>query len=181
MPNPQKWLKDHKRFTFDTLTPAKWMFSAIALKESAPLIDWEDDLPTQSLGLIFVRRMLIGMSIENLLKGLLMAQGEIMVADGKLSSRFKSHTLPQFAKGPTCVTITAGEHRLMAELKNYIVWAGRYPIPLKSDDVIPLYYSPEIYEAEITLLKKLLDKLIAVGWDTRYDGTRVPLKQLVRT
>ena len=180
MSNPQRWLRNPQQFIFDNLTPGKWLYSAIALKEAAPIIHWQDDLPVQGLGIVFVRRMLIGMSIENLLKGILQAQGETVVVNGRLTRDFKTHSLYDLATHLKAVTVEVDEYHIMKDLTHYIRWSGRYPIPLRVDDVIPLCYSREVFEEEINLFNKLRDRLIVIGWDRRYDDTRIPLIQLAR-
>lgn len=66
-------------------------------------------------------RMLCGMSLECLLKGILQEQGQ------KLK---KSHTLPELAK-LAGVTFSPDDTALLQILSEAVYWDGRYPYPLE--------------------------------------------------
>jgi len=86
--------------------------------------------------LISVYYMLMGYAIENLLKGILMIQHpEYFKPEAKLVD-IQDHDLTRLCNKCNIV-ITQDEANLLNKLKNYILWQGKYPIPLKLDDMWP--------------------------------------------
>ena len=82
-------------------SPASWLAHAMELKVAANRIHWLDEPPRRhepALHLLFVYRMLVGMSFEALLKGLLVAQGILLDEQGRIQQRFATHQLHDLAK-----------------------------------------------------------------------------------
>jgi hypothetical protein len=131
--------------------PASWVGVADNLHESARVIwqaysaEWELteqfwNRPLNSqiappskerLALFQVGLMLLGFAMENLLKALLLAQDSSIVADGKLKWPGKTgHELGELAEAAG-LTLNAGEGQILDNLKEFVLWAGRYPLPKK--------------------------------------------------
>jgi hypothetical protein len=73
--------------------------------------------------------MLYGLALENLLKGLLIAQGQDLIdRNGRLIPRFGKHALERFLRD-TGVSVTADELKLVRQLERAVV-EGKYPIPI---------------------------------------------------
>jgi hypothetical protein len=71
--------------------------------------------------------LLTGFAFENLLKGILYGRD----SSSKLTSSNGGHGIVQMAKG--VVSLASEELDLLGRLEIYLVWAGRYRIPMKSD------------------------------------------------
>ncbi len=71
--------------------------------------------------------MLAGLSIELIAKARHIKKG----SQGTLSS----HTISKFVEGKI---LTKQEKDLIKRLEIFIKWAGRYPIPLKKEDFVPV-------------------------------------------
>jgi hypothetical protein len=86
--------------------------------------------------LISVYFFLMGCSMENLLKGILMLRHpEYLKASGELTG-IKSHDLVKLC-GKCNIDLSRKEKELFAKLTTYITWAGRYPVPLTAHDMFP--------------------------------------------
>lgn len=122
--------------------------------------------------------MLIGMSIESLLKGILVAQGvNILDRNAKLSREFTTHELSVLAGkiDATQFTFSADELRVLKETEPYIVWAGKYPFPKSPNEVMAKMHSSMDMEAESRLWDRLYEHLANVGWIMKA-GKRLDLR-----
>jgi hypothetical protein len=81
--------------------------------------------------------LLYGFAVENLIKGLLVAQGVDATSTGVLNAKLKSHDLPYLFREAK-VPLGPMDERLLQQLRG-IVEAGRYPVPVKviSDPMDP--------------------------------------------
>ena len=91
----------------------------------------------QDLTLDDVARMLMGMSLEALVKGFLAAQDQKLIEDGKLQGEFRSHDLEALIKKADIVLSSDELLQTAKSFTPFIKWAGRYPIPTKSQDLRP--------------------------------------------
>ena len=86
---------------------------------------------------IWVYFMLMGLAIENLLKGILMAQHpEYLHQKTRLSNLVKTHDLLRLCNACGLAT-TPSESDLLSMLTEYVVWRGKYPVPLEIADMPP--------------------------------------------
>jgi len=170
-----------RQSSFDSTvdSPGSWLFSALDLKTAADRIDWRrkpvrDDEP--SVGLHRVYRMLIGMSMESLLKGILVAQGEqILNAKGKLGKDFTIHDLCVLAGRVDDRSFQFSEQdlKILRNLKPFIEWAGRYPLPISASGLIVVGHSSTEVIAEAGLWDRLYKHLITIGWVSKGGGKRL--------
>ncbi|MCX5838801.1 MAG: hypothetical protein NTW71_09845 [Deltaproteobacteria bacterium] len=166
-------------FDYTVDSPGTWLFSALDLKVAADRINWvskpvRDDEP--SIGLFKVYRMLIGMSMESLLKGILVAQGEqILNKQGKLRKEFATHDLHALAVRINTDALQFSDHdiKILANLKPFTEWAGRYPLPISADGLIVPGHSNIEVQLELELWRKLYDQLVKIGWITKAGGRRL--------
>ncbi len=93
----------------------------------------EDFLDSQMISVYY---LLMGYAIENLLKAILMIQHpEYFKPDAKLAD-IGSHILVGLCK--QCgISVQHEEVELLNKLTTYVVWQGRYPIPLQPDRMWP--------------------------------------------
>ena len=94
--------KKLKEIFFDATTekPGSWLMEAMQLKVAAERIDWLFNPTTeeeQSLSLMSVYRFLMGLSFENLIKGILHAEGHKVIENGKFTTLFSKHDLKYLA------------------------------------------------------------------------------------
>ncbi len=135
--------------------PVNWAYMASALQKAASLMDWTWKRDITDWRYVPIYRMLMGFSLENLLKGILIAERhEVMGKTRKLN-----HGLVQYADKVKGITITCDEKTLLSALEPYIKWAGRYPMPKTPDDLVTLGHSKSLRDGELALGQKLYDYL----------------------
>lgn len=127
------------------LKPRAWISHAINLRYSAEaLFLYDADLISrlfetkeeQLLPAFFspnVERMLMGFSLENLLKALILMNPtnarRAFAKEGKLSWGLASHDLSKLA-AVAHVALSDKEEHLLDVLSTCATWAGRYPLPM---------------------------------------------------
>ncbi|MCP5057731.1 MAG: hypothetical protein GY937_13545 [bacterium] len=83
--------------------------------------------------------MLVAFALENLLKGLIVRsdrrRARQMTWKGKLGKLVGTHELVRLA-GQANVALEGAEEDLLHRLTAAGVWVGRYPVPLKGDDLL---------------------------------------------
>jgi hypothetical protein len=83
---------------------------------------------------------LIGLALENLLKGLLVARDGSLVSEGRLSSEVANHKLSSLFQRAG-ITLSPEQRAFVERLSESVTWAGRYPVP-KSEDKFGLPQLP---------------------------------------
>jgi hypothetical protein len=86
-------------------------------------------------GLGEISLMLIGVALEVLFKGILVARDPSLVSGGKLKGSLKSHDLVTLREA-VGLDLPAHEAQLLERLSEAAIWMGRYPVPLRSEDLI---------------------------------------------
>lgn len=120
--------------------PASWLLMAQNLKWCADKVCWLDDkhecIQDDRAQRAFtwpIYRMLLGLSFENLLKGLRVVKGENPLDGDKLKDSFKKHdtdnNIAQVERLGLCLSLDDGEREILRLLETFVVWVGRYPIP----------------------------------------------------
>ncbi len=129
-------------FELTASTSASWFLSARRLKRSADILwdIYETDankmfeeeaniLELENLEIGGVSMFISGLSIENLLKALLIKDNPNVVASGKLKQWPASgHDLIELAKEAR-ISLDCAETALLKSLTTFVLWAGRYPVP----------------------------------------------------
>jgi hypothetical protein len=142
----------------------------MALKAAADQINWRDvrakgELPV--IGISNVYRMLVGMAIESLLKGIMAAQGiSVLDSKGNLAKAFSTHDLRKLADNidRTQFAFTADELRVLKETTPYVEWGGRYPVPRVAAKLIDKIHSSMDMEIELMIYERLYEHLANIGW-----------------
>ena len=129
--NPRAW-----HAWVETLTE-----SSRKLKDSTPaaLPDGQELM----LAVNAVYAMVLGYAIECALKGLWVKEGNKLVADGRYVGvpNAGDHELGQLARkiSPAAsISVSTGEYNLLDRLTAFVVYAGRYPIPLNAEQSKPV-------------------------------------------
>jgi hypothetical protein len=78
-------------------------------------------------------QVLYAYAIENVLKGLIVANDTTVVNENKISKRLKSHDLIELSANAG-VQVHIEERPVLAALSDLSVWAGRYPVALRRED-----------------------------------------------
>jgi hypothetical protein len=115
-------------------------------------------------GLFHSIMLLLGLSFENLIKGVFVASHPTLVTKDKLDrSLWKSdggHGLRDLAT--SVATLTADELSLLDRLQEHVVWAGRYPIPTSAtryhNSLYPVH-KMQFSTRDITVAKQLFERL----------------------
>lgn len=160
-----------KKELFDAVieSPGSWLIEAMQLKVAAERIDWlfkpltEDE---QTASLMTTYRFLIGLSFENLIKGILHAQGNKLIENGEFAKLFSKHDLGYLVKklDPSKINITEEEKNILDELTLYVKWAGRYPLSKYSNDMIVKMHDSGKHRRELELWEKLKEHLGNISW-----------------
>ncbi len=139
--------------------------SAESLRQAAQRLDWtKESLEEQTPGQFLIYRFLMGLAMENRLKGVLIAHGCQPYDGQKLESRFASHNLKNLAHMLTShnFTFSSAERTMLDKLELFVVWAGRYPIAKTKADQSIRNHSSDEHDAEIKLYERLRTHLAQV-------------------
>jgi len=102
--------------------------------------------------------LLAGFAIENLIKGLIIAQNPSFISNGKLCRKLRNHELSKLAKYTDGITFSSEEFGLLDILEKCIPSWGRYPIPIDIDEfTIEEILNTKIKEIFVNLFDKLND------------------------
>jgi hypothetical protein len=156
---------------FDELQqPVNWAYMATALQKASSLMDWTRKRDITDWRYVPIYRMLIGFSLENLLKGILIAEGHEVMKNYKRLN----HGLKQYAEKVSGIPITLDERDILARLEPYVKWAGRYPRPKTSDEMVSIGHSKRLHDAELALGQKLYDYLRSRSTEIEPDQFLLP-------
>jgi hypothetical protein len=87
--------------------------------------------------------LLIGLAFENLIKGILIGRDTTLVNRNRIESGILSrggHGITDGVK--QILDLNSNESQLLKHVEEYLFWAGRYPLPLKST----IYHNSEVQE-----------------------------------
>jgi len=123
----------------------------------------------ETLGVVSSTLLLLGLAFENLIKGVYVARNPTLVDRTRLDrSLWKAdggHGITDFAKA--LMKLAPEEEELLDRLQEYVVWAGRFPIPTKSgryhQNLSPVnkhQFSTADFEVADRLFEKLKERLI---------------------
>lgn len=100
--------------------------------------------------------LLFGLSLENLIKGLLISEDPKLLHDGKLNKQLIGHDLLKLAYRLKCFQPDMETKKLLKMLSDMIPYHGRYPVPRGAQDIkAERYINEEIYDACKTLFATL--------------------------
>lgn len=156
--------------------PYGWLNCALQLKCTADKINFMDT-NNKDIALLSVHRFLMALSFENLLKGLVIAHGTPYD-----ETWGKTHNLQALLNRlkTSQLQISNEEQKLLEGLEKFIVWQGRYPIPIPSkaqDYEIAISISSTEIQLERNLWKRLVENLKQTGWANKL-GQQIPLSRV---
>lgn len=153
--------------------PMCWLSIAESLRRSANIL-WEvvqrdndkifkegseDIQPSISQNCL----LLLGLSMENLLKGICVSKYGAFNNGNEF--KFTTHNLLVLCE-KSGVEIAGDEYHLLELLEQFVIWAGKFPGPLKYTDLIPRYLSNDGFAplnvrsgSDIINAFKLIDRL----------------------
>lgn len=174
---------DEQKFVLAASPPA-WKDYADELHRSASIL-WEardQGLLASSDGLGHLMKkshisrtylLLAALSIENLLKGVIVAQQPSLVANSELSQKIKKHELLKLASLIDEFSLDEEEIRFCEVAQEAIPYWGRYPSPQYSKDLTLEKIATDeyhtIYENLFGRLSRYLYGLIRNGWSGPHD------------
>ncbi|MGA7077025.1 MAG: hypothetical protein WBZ42_10885 [Halobacteriota archaeon] len=126
-----------------------WAHQARKLKRAAEIIlvqvrkDIETGLPDPEeretflellLPLDAVYLSLIGMALENLLKGICVLNDPSLIDSERGEVKLKTHDVHSLATERLNLKLNEEESKFLEKLERYVTWEGKYPVPLKHTD-----------------------------------------------
>lgn len=147
--------------------PEEWFDYANELKSAATEL-WESSNNQQILFLsenkTYLKRFysrtyffLMGIAIENLMKGILISENPKHIEDGKISKEISSgHNLTILSEKIKTLNFTESEKRNFIILSNVIPYWGKYPIPKNSKNLKDeIFIDNEIFNDLLEIYEKL--------------------------
>lgn len=121
---------------------------------------------TAEPGIEKVFMFIAGLAIENLIKALCITREGALDKRGGFRNNLTTHKLLNLLEDAG-IPLSDEENDLAERLEQYVLWAGRYPIPRKYDDMLPRtdpnggYGSLELFKfpSDGLLAFSLIDKL----------------------
>ena len=171
--------------------PNEWLEVSDELNESIKIIldnskteyfksDTWDGIPSMKLMSSRSIFLLMGFSLENLIKGILIFDKPELVNEGNLNNEIKNHNLQILASKITDLELTYKANELLEVLSDAIPDWGRYPCPLKFQQIKnEVEYSEKMNRIYTELRKLLRDKLIdrlKTGWISGLTNERTNVK-----
>jgi hypothetical protein len=171
--------KQYLKNTFQATAqnPDAWRIKASVLKKTANLVldqmKADEGASRVEAGWVDpVYKYLAGITIENLLKGIIIADhGKDLITKREIDSKFARHrTWTKHADNKLKFLqdqVTDDQKTLMRILEHYVVWKGRYPVATSAehyandtDDVEKVHLSLEKLESDFNTLFETLHKVL---------------------
>ncbi len=106
-------------------------------------------------------------ALENVLKGLIIANDAKLIASGKLDNSLKSHNLIDLAKRVNGLILSKDEKHILQVCQDAIPYWGRYPIPLEYKGLKPIEAVNDKFRA---CFRQLHYRLCKSLYDSQKDG-----------
>ena len=173
--------------------PEQWFDYANELKEAAQTL-WKSDSNTYIGYLkgndfyqkkLFSRTyfFLLGIAIENLLKGILISENPNHIKDGKISPEISSgHNLKKLSEKINSLDFNTDEIRLFEILSEVIPYWGKYPIPKDFNQIKEeKFFNENLFIELINLYEKLELKIYNLNKDGIQGPNGVRFPKLILT
>jgi len=162
--------------------PAAWRHSAVWLKTASDMLryppkkgggafDIDKVTNAPSTFLLPTALMLLGLSFENLIKGLIVAAEPSVFISGGLDREFAKHDCSKLAailERTTSERISPAEMNVIEPLEQFVLWGGRYPTPSQDSEFARQLESDGVSDSRREAAwKRLFDLLSAEGTTTR--------------
>lgn len=150
-------------------SPGSWLITAMSLRAAAARLDWlaapvRDD--ESSVSFMREYRMLLGLSFENLLKGIICL---VRLETGQrptLPRECLHHSLATLAARPEVggMDLSPQEIALLDSMTPFIEWSGKYPLPKKLEGYTGSGHGNHEHDAELDLWERLAALLADRSW-----------------
>jgi hypothetical protein len=162
--------------------PEEWFDYARELKEAADTLwklksremiffkteDSEYLKPNYSRTFFFLN----GVSIENLLKGILISENPDFLRNGKISNEISTgHKLKDLALKVKTVDFDDNELKILDLLSEVVPYWGKYPIPKKFQDLKKEIHIDDTWHDQLNMLNKKLELKL---YDLNRNGIKGP-------
>jgi hypothetical protein len=159
--------------------PSSWGYSAEALMRAArgllPTMEADRrslDDPTVVTGfeapVVPIYMLLVGLAIENLAKGIYVARHPTACSSDNLPGELATHKAIELLESLD-MSLSQAEVSLLERIETFVLWAGRYPIPRKLDDLLPRNQPgggfgslTSVTSADFEMLESLIGRLAAI-------------------
>jgi len=113
---------------------------------------------------------LAGLSLENILKGLMIVREPGHITRGVLSKELKTHNVRLLCNKISSLILSADEEKFVQQVTDAIPYWGRYPIPLEQNGLMPsVAITPCSRKIFLELFERLAGELywsVRDGWDS---------------
>jgi hypothetical protein len=178
-------LNNKQAFIRDAM-PDSWLNYAEELEEAAEAL-WADsgnsmriETGTQLDGSLMLTKkpsahlrsyiLLAGLALENVLKGLIIANDAKLISSARLDKTLKSHKLLDLVKRIDGLVLSKDEKRIVQICQDAIPYWGRYPVPLVYQGLQPEKAATDNFHTSFRRLHfrlcKLLYDLLKDGWSS---------------
>ena len=124
--------------------------------------------------------LLSSFSIENLLKGLIICNNPLFINKGVLTQELKTHNLLELSRRINGFRLSEKERRFCITAQDALPYWGRYPVPLKFQELKQELEADSDYrDAFLQLyerLCKLIDDETIDGWDSEGGAEILPTR-----
>lgn len=114
--------------------------------------------------------LLAGLSLENILKAMLIADDPTLIDAGSLARSLKSHKLMELAAAVLGLSLSEDEQRILRICQDAIPYWGRYPVPLRYNGIKAKEAATsefrEVYRSLHYRLCKAVYETVKDGWDS---------------
>lgn len=166
--------------------PDKWLEYGTELRDAAELL-WAHENEALRVGAVLDSRhepqstfrttaisrpyiLLSAFSIENLLKGILVAQNPSHISAGEVSKDVWGHNLILLTERISDLQLSQEQRELIRIAQDALPYWGRYPVPKGSNGLLEEYALDQDYRETFLALHSRLSKriydLIRDGWDS---------------
>src|SRR5262249_38838799 len=123
-----------------------------------------------------VFKLLMGLSFENLLKGIVTTQRGNAGSSGKLDKDLGAHRMSKLLDllDPAVISVSKEEKVVLEELEGYVTWAGRYPFPKRPEELFAKQHSSQAHRLVESLWHRLHNHLKGNAWVVKMCGTKLP-------
>lgn len=150
-------------------SPGNWLITAMSLRAASNRLDWLTApvrADESSTGFMREYRMLLGLSFENLLKGIICLVRLEAGQRPPLPRECFHHSLATLAARSEVgiMALSPQEIALLDSITPFIEWSGKYPLPKKLEGYIGSSHSNHEHDAEIALWERLAAFLADRSW-----------------
>jgi hypothetical protein len=164
-----------------------WLHQARLLKAASERIDpfrlpggfeceAEDEDDFSATFLFPTYAFLLGLSFENLIKGLIIAHGKSLGTNGKLDPKFTNHKVSSLIQhlDSSRFAVSQAEVDTLKGLEPFIQWAGRYPIPKTPATAMDaVVYSSSQHARDLKFWDRAALHLHEIGWFVKLGDRRI--------